>query len=146
MKLTRRGFIEAVELPRELPLPYGFAVQPYLREIANRVDLEARPPRQVVINKGRSVGPTTAILEEVVPFAVDAFSGTEGDAERESKWTTSNNANPIQDILDMIAADSTPAAAAARRLDREYNLRRLARLWELAGYGHLVPPEYRSGK
>lgn len=167
-----------MELPCELPLPYGFAVQPYLREIMDRATRE--PLREVTIYKGCSVGPTTAALENVVDYSLPytpaildeaiqfmvvkprarnvaevayglegpsdpcAFATmTDGDAARESQWTTSNS-TPLEDILSMVEADSTPAAEAARRRDREFDLRRLARLWELAGYGHLLPPEYRS--
>lgn len=70
---------------------------------------------------------------------------TEGDAARESQWTTRSSSNPIEDIRAFWAAYNTPEAEAARRRARWEELCHLARLLERAGHGHLVPPPYRSG-
>lgn len=191
--LTRRSFLSvAATLPLspEAPEPY-----PYLREIMDH--LEREPIREVTLYKVRSVGPTTAVLENVwgylleqqrveavvrkssslpyttsildeaiqfmvvkprarnvaeVVYGTDdpsdprAFATmTEGDAARESQWTTSSSSNPIEDIRAFWEAYNTPEAEAARRRARWEELCHLARLLERAGHGDLVPPPYRSG-
>jgi hypothetical protein len=69
---------------------------------------------------------------------------TEGDAARENQWTTSSSANPLDDIRAFFEQYNSPEAQAARRRAYAEEMRQLARLWERAGHGHLVPPPYRS--
>lgn len=64
MKLTRRGFIEAVAaLPIAQQASSQTGIYPYLRELMDRQELE------LVIHKGRGVGPTTANIVDLQKLA-----------------------------------------------------------------------------
>ncbi len=59
MKLTRRGFIEAVAAPPlSQHVPTHGGIYPYLRQLMDR-----SAAGEVVLNKGRAVGPTAANVE-----------------------------------------------------------------------------------
>jgi len=71
MKLTRRGFIEAVSLPRALPGPKPLKAQPYVRQLMSRSDLEFTQPREVSVMKHAAVGMTTGVLENAIGYFLE---------------------------------------------------------------------------
>ena len=173
--LTRRGFIMAAAsapfAPGEMAEAHG------TKDFGENPTFTIRVPtagtREVTFYKGRSVGPTTGVLENAIGYFLysvsdgttvefkpraptvaenahadqpsdhRAFDGMNYDGPHQ--WATSDS-NPIDDIKAFFAEYDSPEARAARRREYEYDLARFGRLLTLAGYGHLVPPPYRSAR
>jgi hypothetical protein len=142
------GFVSMGPEPR-LPMPYGFCAMTlsyFVSQMLRRIEDE-HPIREVTIYKGQAVGATTGVLENCIDYAIahrsqEMFAGDDGDAESGARWSTTPS-DPIQDINAVWEMISSPGYAAAQRREYEYEMKRLARLWERAGYK--VPPPYGSG-
>jgi hypothetical protein len=121
--------VTVLPLGAGLPKPYGFDVHPYLREIMNRVGLGAHPVREISIYKGRSVGPTSGILENCIgyyratvdaqlqPVLLDEHAFAGGDAEVEPQWAP-NNSNPVDDLNAFVNWLRSPGYQAALNAER----------------------------
>lgn len=112
--LTRRGFITAAAsapFAPEPPVPRLLNMEQMVAAYDEMIGIGRRTPqRQVTFYKGRSVGATTSVLENVIDYAIDAFRTVPPQPNMAEKaswgWTDSDIKTDLRNALAYLAKHS----------------------------------------